>query len=447
MGEGRVSTGLSGEQPGATVRPAGRTAPRAGIYGAFVLAMLTTAYALNFLDRQIINILAESIKHDLEISDAQLGLLTGTAFGLFYSILGIPIALLADRTNRVNVLSASLLVWSAFTALCGVTHNFIQLLLARLGVGVGEAGGTPASQSLLSDYFPHERRATALAVFSMGLPLGTAMGFAVGGFLDGLVGWRNALIIAGVPGIALAIIIKLFLREPRRGEADGLADAALHHHAFGTAVRSLLGRKSFVLAVTGGSCAVFVTYVCNAWLPAFFIRLHGMEVAQVGVWIALCVSVGGALGVLFGGIAVDRLRPRLKGAELWVPAIATVISVSALVGLLLAENRAVAIAFMFVMYSFGSVWMGPTNAVVQRVAPVRSRSLATGVQLLIGNMVSLAVGPLLVGYLSDRFGETYGVEGLRIALLCIPAVGVLGSALYLTALPHLARDYSRSYHS
>lgn len=438
-----MNTGISGEELEADIAVSGRAPRRRGAYGASVLAMLTAAYALNFLDRQIINILAESIKRDLSISDAQLGLLTGTAFGLFYSILGIPIARLADRTNRVNVLGAALLVWSAFTAVCGITSNFVQLLLARLGVGVGEAGGTPASQSLLSDYFPHERRATALAVFSMGLPLGTAMGFAVGGYLDGLVGWRNALILAGIPGIGLAIVIKIFLREPRRGEADGLADTALNSTAFGPAVLQLLRCKSFLLTVGGGSCAVFISYVSNAWLPAFFIRLHEMEVAQVGIWIALCVSVGGSIGVLSGGIVVDRLRPYIKGAELWVPAVATTISVTALVGLLLAQDRTIAIAFMFVMYTFGTVWMGPTNAVVQRVASVRSRSLATGLQLLIGNMVSLTVGPLLVGYLSDRFGETYGVEGLRIALLCIPVVGLVGGALYLAALPHLARDYEK----
>lgn len=436
-----MRTGTSTEAAGTA--PGGGVPTQRGAYGAVVLALLTTGYALNFLDRQIINILAESIKRDLAISDAQLGLLTGTAFGLFYSILGIPIARLADRTSRVNVLSAALLIWSGFTGICGFTSNFGQLLLARLGVGVGEAGGTPASQSLLSDYFPHERRATALAVFSMGLPLGTALGFAVGGYLDGIVGWRNALIIAGVPGIFLAILIKLFLREPRRGEADGLADTASGDSAFWPAIRELLGRRSLILAVAGGSCAVFVSYVCNAWLPAFFIRLYGMEVSQIGVWLALCVSVGGSIGVLAGGIAVDRLRPRLPGAEVWVPAIASLISVAALLGLLLTRDRTIAIALMFVMYTFGTVWMGPTNAVVQRVSPVRSRSLATGLQLLIGNMVSLTLGPLLVGYLSDLFGRTYGVEGLRMALLFIPVIGVVAAVFYLSALPYLKRDYAR----
>lgn len=408
-------------------------------YTMLVLGMLTLGYALNFLDRQIINILAESIKRDLAISDAQLGLLTGTAFGLFYSILGIPIARLADRTKRVNVLSAAILTWSAFTGLCGFTTNFIQLLLARLGVGIGEAGGTPASQSLLSDYIPHERRATALAIFSLGLPLGTALGFVVGGILDGIVGWRNALIIAAIPGIVLAAVIKIALREPDRGAADGLAGNKAERAPFAASLRTLLGLRGFLYTVIGGSCAIFVSYVCNAWLPAFFIRLHGLSVAQIGLWIGASVMIGGSVGVLAGGLLVDRLRKHIGSAEIWVPAIATALAAITLVGLLLTSDTALAIILMFLFYIFGTVWMGPTSAVVQRVAPLHSRSLATGVQLLIGNIVSLAIGPLLIGWLSDNFGKAHGVEGLRLALLFTPIVGLLGSAFYIAARRHLAR--------
>ncbi len=399
--------------------------------------MLTLAYALNFLDRQIINILAESIKRDLQISDTQLGLLTGTAFGMFYSILGIPIARLADRTHRVRILSAALMVWSVFTGLCGLAASFTQLFIARLGVGIGEAGGTPASQSLLSDYFPASRRATALAIFSMGLPIGTALGFVVGGYLDALVGWRHALAIAAIPGVLLALVILWFLREPHRGAADGIDGTAMERPPFGPAIRELLRKRGLLYPVIGGSCAIFVNYVCNAWLPAFYIRLHGMDVGQAGLWIGLCVMTGGSVGVLGGGILVDRCRPKMHSAEVIVPAVTTVIALIALFGVLLAETTRTAIVWMFVFYTFITAWMGPTNAVVQRTAPIRSRSLATGLQLLIGNIVSLAVGPALVGWLSDTFGRSHGVEGLRLALLCVPAAGLIGAGFYIAARRHL----------
>lgn len=411
-------------------------------YSAWILILLTAAYALSLLDRQIINILAESIKRDLAISDAQLGLLTGTAFGLFYATLGVPIASLADRTHRVNVLSLSLLVWSAFTGACGLASGFTHLLLARLGVGVGEAGGTPASMSLLSDYFPYDRRATALAILSMGMPLGTAIGFGFGGFLEGAVGWRNALLLASLPGIVLAIVIKLTLREPARGGADLTSDRtqAPDRASAVKTIMQLLRLPTFLRTVSGGACAVFVVYVSNAWLPPYFIRVHGMSVADVGLWIGGSVCAGGTVGVLSGGVIADRLKSRVPAAELLVPAASTFLAIAALTGLLLSHDRATALGCMAAMYIFGTVWMGPTSSIVQRVAPVRSRSLATGVQLLIGNMVSLTLGPWLVGALSDHFGRTMGVEGLRYALLCVPVIGLLGSLFYLSAVPHLARD-------
>lgn len=414
-------------------------------YSAWILFLLTAAYALSLLDRQIINILAESIKRDLAISDAQLGLLTGTAFGLFYATLGVPIASLADRTHRVNVLSLSLLMWSAFTGVCGLALGFTHLILARLGVGVGEAGGTPASMSLLSDYFPYDRRATALAILSMGMPLGTAIGFGFGGLLEGAVGWRNALLLASLPGVVFAIVIKLTLREPVRGGADLLPGSVASTDRVGAfkTIMQMLRLPTFLRTVCGGACAVFVIYVSNAWLPPFFIRVHGMSVSQVGFWIGGCVCVGGTVGVLSGGVIADRLKPHLPAAELLVPAISTLLAVSAVAGLLLSHNRVIALGCMAAMYIFGTVWMGPTSSIVQRVAPVHSRSLATGVQLLIGNMVSLTFGPWLVGALSDHFGRTMGVEGLRYALLCVPAIGLLGSLFYLSAVPHLARDAER----
>lgn len=411
-------------------------------YVRYILLLLMLSYALNFLDRQIVNILAESIKRDMRISDTQLGLLTGTAFGLFYSILGVPIARLADRTSRVKVLSGALTIWSGFTIMCGFTTSYVQLFLARLGVGVGEAGGTPPAQSLISDYFPYERRATALAVFGMGLPLGSAAGFYLGGYFDQLLGWRHTLLLAGVPGILLAILIRMTLHEPVRGAADGLTET--RSLTTREALKTLLRLKTFVRTASGGACAILIIYVTNAWLPPFFIRLHGMSVYEIGTVLALCISVGGTVSVLLGGVIADRMRRRFARSEIWVSAGSMLITFVTLMVLLLAESTAVALGAMFVMYTFGYVFIAPTNSLAQRVAPVRSRSLASGLLLLVGNIVSLTIGPPLVGYLSDTFGQSYGDEGLRYALLCISGVSLLSAALYLSARNHVLRDCAQA---
>jgi len=400
-----------------------------------VLSLLAAAYALNFLDRQIVNILGGSIKADLHLSDAEFGLLTGTAFGLFYATLGIPIARLADRTQRVGVLSLSLLVWSSFTMLCGFVKSYPQLFLARMGVGIGEAGGTPPSQSLICDYFPDARRATMLAIFNLGLPIGSALGFFVGGALEAAIGWQWTMIVAGIPGIVLAIVIKLCVRELPRGTADGLRSGEIRGESFGRSLKTLLANRSYLLVITGAACAVFMIYVTNAWIPQFFARVHGMKTPEIGAWIALCISVGGGIGVLGGGLVADGLKRRQWAGDLWVPAITLVVAFAAFLLILFAKQVPVALGAMFVMYLFGFAWIGPTSATAQRLAPVTSRSLATGVQLLIGNIVSLTLGPPLVGYFSDRFLPVYGDESLRYALLCVSWVGLLGAVCYIAARP------------
>lgn len=400
-----------------------------------MLSLLAAAYALNFLDRQIVNILGGSIKADLHLSDAEFGLLTGTAFGLFYATLGIPIARLADRTQRVGVLSLSLLVWSSFTMLCGFVKSYPQLFLARMGVGIGEAGGTPPSQSLICDYFPDARRATMLAIFNLGLPIGSALGFFVGGALEAAIGWQWTMIVAGIPGIVLAIVIKLCVRELPRGTADGLRSGEIRGESFGRSLKTLLANRSYLLVITGAACAVFMIYVTNAWIPQFFARVHGMKTPEIGAWIALCISVGGGIGVLGGGLVADGLKRRQWAGDLWVPAITLVVAFAAFLLILFAKQVPVALGAMFVMYLFGFAWIGPTSATAQRLAPVTSRSLATGVQLLIGNIVSLTLGPPLVGYFSDRFLPVYGDESLRYALLCVSWVGLLGAVCYIAARP------------
>jgi MFS family permease len=416
-----------------------RPSSRAG----YVLAVLAATYAVNFLDRQVVNILAESIKRDLQISDTQLGLLTGTAFGLFYSLLGLPIARLADRYSRVRIITIALALWSALTAACGIAQNYVQLFLMRLGVGVGEAGGTPPAQSLIADYFPQEQRTFAMAVFALGLPFGSFCGFLLGGIVDAGWGWRTAFVIAGVPGVFLAVLVALTLKEPPRGMSypgaaalrDRLEPAPLR-----VSLAEIFARRSFIRLVLGGTCGIFIVYVTNAWLPSFLIRLHGLDSASVGGWIAFCVGVGGLIGSLGGGWLATRLKRRFARAEVWMIATSTALTAPALLWTLFASSTQFALAGMFVLYALSYVWIGPTSALIQRVTPIRSRTLAAALQLSIANVIAMLFGPPSIGYLSDRLQSVFAVESLRYALGATAIVSILGAAVYWSAGRHLLRD-------
>lgn len=420
--------------------PGAEATETSGAYRTYVLIILTLIYAINFLDRQVINILAESIKRDLNISDTQLGLLTGTAFGIFYSIMGLPIARLADRKSRVKVITFSLTLWSGLTAMCGAAQSYAQLFLIRLGVGVGEAGGTPPSQSLISDYFPRMSRATAMAVFNVGVPIGSFLGFLLGGYINDWWGWRMAFVVAGLPGLLLVLLVKFTIREPIRGAVDGLQGAAAEAPPFRESLSSLLARKSFLWLVFGGTFGIFVVYVAGAWLPPFFIRVHGMAASQIGGWIALAVGLGGAIGAFGGGILADMLKRYSARSEIWVLGASTLLTCPAFLFTVLAGDTGTALAGMFILYMLAFVWMGPTSAMIQHVAPVRSRALATGIQLFVANIISLAMGPPLVGLISDSLAPTMGNESLRYALACAAFVPLLGTVSYLMAGRYILRD-------
>ena len=410
-------------------------------YSAYVLVLLALLYTLNFLDRQVINILAESIKRDLGISDTELGLLTGTAFGIFYSVLGVPIARLADRWNRVNIISVSLLLWSGLTAVCGLAQNYLQLFLFRLGVGIGEAGGSPPAQSLISDYFPYTRRATAMAVFTLGVPLGSFLGFLIGGIVDDLWGWRVAFLVAGAPGLLLVLLIKFTLKEPVRGQADGIPPEATGDlPPIGPTIRSLFVRKSYFLLVNGGTFGILMVYISGAWLPSFFIRVHGMTAGEIGSWLALSVGLGGAIGSIGGGMLSDWLRRRYPRPEIWILAISTALTCPLLLLTVLSEGLPLALVGLFLLNMFAFVWIGPTSATIQRVVPIRARSLAVGIQLSVANVISLTFGPPVVGYISDVLRPEYGVESIRYALAIASVAAFGGTACYLAAGRHVLAD-------
>ena len=273
-----------------------------------MLWLLLVVYIFNFLDRQIVNILAEPIRRDLDLSDTQIGLMTGIAFALFYTVLGLPIARYADRpgTDRAKLIAGALAIWSAMTALCGLAQNFGQLLLARIGVGVGEAGCTPAAHSLIADSVPAEKRASALAFYALGIPIGSLLGMLIGGILADTIGWRKAFLFVGAPGLLLAIVVVLFLRDPRRKQVLDAKAPALPVLGMGAAIKSLLLSRTYVLLLAAGSAASFLSYGKSTWTTIFFQRTHGLSTSEVGFWFGIGGGIAGITGTILGGWLADR---------------------------------------------------------------------------------------------------------------------------------------------
>jgi len=424
--------------PGDDVKPQG------GKYRWYVVSMLFAIYALNFLDRQVINILGESIKRELNISDTRLGLLMGTAFALFYSTLGLPIARLADRANRVNIIALALLLWSGFTAACGLAGNYLQLFVLRLGVGIGEAGGTPPSQSLIADYFSHKERALAFALFNAGPSLGGFLGFLLGGYAGDWFGWRTAFMMAGAPGLLAALLLKATVREPVRGRVDGLELQALRVAPLGNTLRSLLRRPSYLWLITGSSFSIFSIYVAGAWLPSLFIRLHGYSGHQIGRWLALSAGLGGMLGSFGGGAVAMLFKMRWARGELWLTIVCCALVTPLMLATVQSRNTNVALAAMFALYVFGWVWVSPTSSLIQRVVPIRARALAVGCMLFLSSVTALAFGPPLVGFASDALQASSGPQSLRIAMSWASIAGVLAAFSYLMASRYIVKDVQRS---
>jgi predicted MFS family arabinose efflux permease len=292
----------------------------------YALLLLTVVYAFNFIDRQLLAILQESIKADLLLSDGQLGLLSGFAFAVFYVSAGIPIARWADFTNRRNIVAGAVFIWSFMTAISGFVQNYLQLLLARIGVGVGEAGGSPPSHSIISDIFPPERRASALGFYSTGVNIGILFGFLLGGWLNEFFGWRVAFLVVGAPGILLALLVRATLAEPIRGLSENRTTETATP-PFGDVLRTLWGRRSFRHMAFAAALNAFAGYSTASWTASFMIRSHGMNTGELGTWLAMISGLCGAIGVFFGGLLADKLAPRDSRWYMWLPSLAGLISV------------------------------------------------------------------------------------------------------------------------
>jgi len=412
-------------------------------YTRFVLFMLTLVYIFNFIDRQILVILQESIKADLNLSDTQLGLLSGLSFAIFYVLMGVPIARLADKRNRKNIIAVSLVFWSGFTALCGLVNNFIQLLFARIGVGIGEAGCSPSAHSMISDYYPEKKRATALSVYSSGIYIGILFGFSLGGWLDQTYGWRIAFIAIGLPGIIFAIIFYLLVKEPKRSPMNSdliASDLRLSQSTMLSQVIYLFSKPSFVFLCAAVGLHTFSSYALGNWLPAFLSRIHGLSTAQIGLYAGLIIGIAGALGTLVGGYLADRLSVDDKSWYMKVPGYAALIALPFLLIYYLYPTVSIALAALFIAYACLSSFLAPSIAITHSLVPDNMRAFSSSILFLVLNLVGLGFGPLVVGMISDYLAPSYGAESIRWALVATLVVNIAAIGLFFMSAKHLKND-------
>jgi predicted MFS family arabinose efflux permease len=416
-------------------------ARRADGYSYFVAGFLGLVYTFNFLDRQFLTVLAEPVRKELHLSDTQLGMLTGLMFALFYTICGIPVAALADRTNRVRVMAAACGLWSLFTALCGLATGFVTLATARIGVGVGEAGGSAPSYSIIADYFPPEQRGTGLAIYSLGVPLGTIVGAWSGGWIAAHYGWRAAFMTLGLAGVILAPLIPLVVREPVRGRMDAPvrtveADPA---PSIRDAIGYFLGRPALVLTALSAGLTAFVLYGLVNWVPSFLIRARGMDLAQLASAYSLVAGISIGVGTWLGGVLVDRLGTRNPAAYAWIPGLAILSSTPFLFGFTNAADWRVALAFLAVPMVLLNMYLAPALAVMQNGAPPRYRATMGALLLFTLNLIGLGGGPLFVGMVSDAVRSWAGDDSLRIALQCLAPFFLLAVLCQLATARALRR--------
>jgi predicted MFS family arabinose efflux permease len=406
------------------------------------LGVLLVVYVFNFLDRQIVTILAEPIARDLGLSDTQIGVLTGLSFALLYSTLGLPIARLADRptTDRVKLIAIAVAVWSIATALCGGARSFVQLAIARVGVGIGEAGGTPPAHSLITDVAAPEKRARAFAIYQLGPPIGGLIGMVLGGYLAGTLGWRLAFVVVGLPGLALALLVLLVLRDPRRTGAVATQAQVL---PLGEALRQILASKAMRLLLTTAGLASFATYGVLIWTTIFFQRSHHLTPAETGLWFGLVNGIASILGVWLGGQIGDRHRARGKQHLLTIPAVAQALSVPFLLSALLVADWRISMVLFFPAIVLNWLYVAPYYSAVQGLVPPAARAVASASILFMQNLIGLGLGPVLLGYCSDLLKPSYGAESVRYVLFIAGLVSLLAGVFLWRARKYLPAELDR----
>ncbi|MAL26887.1 MAG: MFS transporter [Croceicoccus sp.] len=405
-----------------------------------VLAMLLLVYIFNFLDRQILAILAAPIQADLGLSDAQMGLLGGIAFALLYSTLAVPLASVADRTSRSWVITISLVIWSGFTAACALAQGVWHIFLARLGVGVGEAGGVAPSYALIGDYFPPQKRSLALAIYSMGIPLGSAGGILAGGWIAATIDWRLAFVVVGCAGIVIAPLFKIVVRDLPRpvAAATDVPDAA----KIGTVARVLARKPSFWLLSLGSASGSMLGYGILFWKPSLMIRSFGLDLLQTSWFLGALMLVGGVIGTLTGGMLGDRMGARNKAWYGRLPAMAYAIATPFFVtAIFMTDNLLLAFLLFLIPQAMAYVWLGPVLTAVQHLVAPAQRSTASALFLLINNLLGLGGGIYVLGQMSDLLAPQFGTESLRWSMIFGQLLYLVAAVLMLLASRRLRQDW------
>ncbi|WP_166296045.1 spinster family MFS transporter [Bradyrhizobium sp. 2S1] len=419
-------------QAQAGARPAGRR--------YYVLALLTIIYALNFLDRTIFNVLIEPIKKEFFLSDTTMGLLAGFGFVLFYSLLGIPIARMADRLNRRNIVACAFAFWSAMTYLCGLASSVTTLALARIGVGIGESAGTPASQSMIADLFDKNERPRALGIYAIGTYLGVFLGYFIGGYVNQHYGWRMAFFTAGLPGIALAAVLWLTISEPARGAMAETFKA----EPIGPTLRFLISQPSFVIVLIGFCLTTYTNYATAVWIPPFLARIHHLTSAEIGTYAGTFKGLSGMAGTLVGGLVVAQIGRRDDRWKLWAPAIMSGLAGPVFALCMLTPSFTLMVATLALTSFMVGFHLGPIFAIAQTVAKPSMRALASAIVLLTATCFGQGVGPLAVGMINDALKGADGADAVRYSLLSAAVTTTLGALLFVLAARSIRSDIARA---
>jgi MFS family permease len=420
------------------------TTPKAGkVYRYVVVGLLAIVYTFNFMDRQIMSTLAEPIRKDLGLSDTAIGALGGLNFAIFYTTCGIPIAWLADRYRRVWIMAAACTVWSVFTAACGKATNFTQLAIARVLVGAGEAGGSPPSYSLISDYFPAKERGTGLALYSLGVPLGSMLGVLYGGRIAAAYNWRIAFYAVGLPGIVLALMLLLIVREPKRGALDETAlgaDAHAPAPPVGQVIAAFFANRTLLCVAIACGISAFAGYAMLNWNPPMLMRVKGATLKDVSNYYGLVIGVTGVIGTFMAGWLADKLGSKDRRWYAWIPVIAFTLSLPALAGLIWAPTWQIALAFIAIPALLNNMYLAPALAVVQNAVPPGQRTMAGAILLFVLNIIGLGGGPIFVGKVSDMAKPQFGDHSLLVGYAALAPVIVIAIIAHLIAAGSIARD-------
>ncbi|RIV87707.1 spinster family MFS transporter [Aurantiacibacter zhengii] len=407
-----------------------------------VLAMLLVVYIFNFIDRQILSILAAPIQADLDLSDGQMGLLGGISFALLYSTMAVPLAALADRTSRSWVIAVSLAAWSGFTALCGLAQNFWHIFLARLGVGIGEAGGVAPSYALIGDYFPSKQRATALSIYSLGIPIGSGLGVLMGGYIAATVDWRAAFFAVGLTGVVIVPVFKLLVRDRAKPKVAADNPAPLPQTPTLKETAAVLARKkSFWFLAFGAATSSMLGYGIAFWLPSLLIRSFGFDLVGASQFFGAILLLGGVVGVLAGGLLADRLGGRDRAFYAWLPGVAFFLGAPLFAAGITSSDWKLAFVLFLLPQALAYIWLGPVLSAVQHLVVPAARSTASALFLLINNLIGLGGGIYALGALSDFLAPIYGDEALRYSMLYALALYGLAALLMAFAGPSLRKDW------